>query len=155
VVAVKVRVQDKLELPGIELLQCRLNLFGERRELIVHNQNSVRADRHADVSAGAFEHVNVFRDGNRFDFDFGKVALGQSGKGEESQGGSEKQLGFHGRSLAQGRTEESPNPSEQVTLQACVNLVRRRPSESRQFTHKESQKAWSEKAGVCATLFGL
>jgi hypothetical protein len=104
-------VEDELELAGIELLNRSLDLRGERRELVVHNQAAVRPDGHADVSTRAFEHVDVFGDGNDFDFDVREVALGNDSCRAKSKRQQKKGSGFHGTKAIQPGTGGNANHS--------------------------------------------
>jgi hypothetical protein len=67
------------------MFERRQDFAGERRELIIHNQRAVFADRDADVPAGAFKHVNIFCDVNGLDLDFGKILLGSGADREREQ----------------------------------------------------------------------
>src|ERR1043166_3098008 len=75
VIAVVMGVEHELQFARIELLECGFNLRRERRELIIHNENSLLPPWGADVPAGSGEHINISRNVRRFDFDFGKVLL--------------------------------------------------------------------------------
>ena len=87
VIAMVVRVEHKLEFPRAELLQGRFNLTGERRKLIVHDQDAVRPDGDPNVPSGTRQHVNMVGDLSGLDFDFGKILLsGREGRREEENG---------------------------------------------------------------------
>jgi hypothetical protein len=49
VVTVEVRVDDELQLPGIDRVQRRLDLLRQREELIVHHQQTVRPRGDPDI----------------------------------------------------------------------------------------------------------
>ena len=76
VVEVEVRVEDEAELPRRERLQGRAYLVGERRELVVHDEHTVRAGADADVAARAEEHVDAARGLLGLDLDLREVQLG-------------------------------------------------------------------------------
>ena len=72
VIAVPVSVQNEAQLFVGNAFECCPDLVGERRKLIVDDQKAVVANRDADISARAFEHVNVAGDFRRLDLHFGK-----------------------------------------------------------------------------------
>src|SRR5690606_27052150 len=68
-VSVPVGVQDELDLPLVDVLHGRADLLREGRELVVDEEDAVRADGDADVPAGSLEHVDVSCDVRRADLD--------------------------------------------------------------------------------------
>ena len=74
-ISVPVCVQNEAQLLIRDPLQRRANLVSERRKLIVNDQDPIVADRHADISAGAFKHVNVAGNFRYFDLNLRKVLL--------------------------------------------------------------------------------
>ena len=79
VIAVPVCIENESRLVAAEFAQGVANLVGQRRELIVNDQDAIRTDGNADVSAAAFKHVHVARDMRRLDLDLGKILLCMSG----------------------------------------------------------------------------
>ena len=75
VIAVPVGVQNEAQLFVGNALERGPDLVGERRKLIVDNQKTVIANRDADISTRAFEHVNVTGNFCRLNLHFGKVSL--------------------------------------------------------------------------------
>ena len=75
VVAVPVGVEHELELAGARALQRGADLVGERRELVVDDEDAVVARRDADVAARALQHVDVAGDLGRLDLHLREVPL--------------------------------------------------------------------------------
>ncbi len=75
VIAVPVSVQNEAQLFVSKSFECRPDLVGEWRILIVNDQKAVITNRDADVSTRAFEHVNVAGNFGRFNLHLGKVSL--------------------------------------------------------------------------------
>ena len=61
------------------------DLVGEWRKLIVDDQNAIVADGDADISARAFEHVNVAGNLRRLHLDFRIVSLRLRRSGKQQQ----------------------------------------------------------------------
>ena len=101
------RVEHKLEFAWIQFPQRSLDLLRQRRELVVHDQDPVRTRRNANVSAGAFKHVNIAGDWSCLDLDIRKIALGENRCGNKTRHGQEES-GFHGLNVIQ-RHGVSPN----------------------------------------------
>ena len=68
-------VNDEPEWFVGDALQRSLNLFGQRRILIVNDDNPILADGSSDVASRALQHVNVARDFRNFHLDFAEVLI--------------------------------------------------------------------------------
>ena len=75
VVAVVVSVNDEAHrlVRNFQILQRGLDFFRQRSELIVHNEDAVLAHGRGDISALAFQHVDVAGNLGRFDLNRGPV----------------------------------------------------------------------------------
>jgi len=72
------RVQDELQRTArLKFAEGRVNLLGERRKLIVNDEQSVGAGRYANIATLAFEHVHVACDMCAFDLNVFKGTLRQ------------------------------------------------------------------------------
>jgi hypothetical protein len=76
VIPVPMGVQNELQVSLIQVVQGGLDLFGQGRELIVDDQQTVRTDGDPDVAAGPFEHMDLAAHMGGFDFDIIEVTLG-------------------------------------------------------------------------------
>src|SRR5262249_32793494 len=86
VIAVPVRVEEEGELPvGGDALDRGADLVGERRELIVDDEDAVGPREHADVAAGAREHPDVAGDLRRLALDL-REAVAWRRRGERGEG---------------------------------------------------------------------
>lgn len=75
VVTMIVRVDDEPHRLVVDAFQRGLNLFGQRGALVVNQQDAVIADGSADVSASAFEHVDIAGDFADLDLDLAEVLV--------------------------------------------------------------------------------
>jgi membrane associated rhomboid family serine protease len=90
VVAVPMRVEHEAHGLVGNVFEGRPNLRRQRRELIVDDHDAVLADRHADVSALALEHVNVARDLLGLDHDRGEGVVGRRGRARRRGGAGDR-----------------------------------------------------------------
>ena len=58
-----------------DVFERRLNFLGQRRELVVNQHDAVFAHRGGDISARAFQHVDVSGNFGDLNLDFGKILL--------------------------------------------------------------------------------
>ena len=94
VVAVEVRVHHELQVARRDPRNRSPDLVGQRRELIVDDQDAVLAGRDADVAARAGQHVDRTGDVLGGDLDGREVLLRRGRRGEESgrgHGGGKRQ----------------------------------------------------------------
>ncbi len=69
VIAVPVGVEHEADRPGLDRRHRRLDLLGQRRELIVDQEHSVLAGRDPDVAPLPDQHVDARRHRHRLDDD--------------------------------------------------------------------------------------
>src|SRR5262249_6262067 len=100
VVAVPVRIDDEFEFALAQLFQGGFDLVGQRRELIINDQDAVRADRYSDVSAGTFQHIDVAGDHRGLYLDFGKILPLSEGKAGKQAQGKQNRDGFDSHRLS-------------------------------------------------------
>ena len=74
VIAVEVRVDQILDRQRRDRFDGGLDLVVQRRELAVHHDDAVGADRDRDVAALAFEHIGVVAEIGGLDLDLGEIA---------------------------------------------------------------------------------
>jgi len=73
VIAVEMRVDEILHGQRRDRLDSCFNFLGQRRELPIHHDDAVAANRNGDVPACAFEHVGVVAEIGGFDLDLRPV----------------------------------------------------------------------------------
>ena len=78
VISVMMSVENEFEFAGIKIFERGFDLFGQRRELVVDDEYAIVTHGHADVPARAFQHVNVFGNGDHLDLDLGEILLRKS-----------------------------------------------------------------------------
>lgn len=59
VVAVPVCVEHEFQIAAVQPFECSFDFVRERRELIIDDEDSVRARRHTNIAAAAFEHIDA------------------------------------------------------------------------------------------------
>src|SRR5215470_7053211 len=91
VVAVKVRVDDESNGLVGDAFEGGLDFFGQGRILIIDHHDTVLADGSADVSACAFQHVNIPGNLRDFNFDLAEVAILCRGENRHQQTGPDDQ----------------------------------------------------------------
>jgi hypothetical protein len=72
-VAVEMRVDEIFDRQVRNRRNCRLDLVVQRGVFAVHHDDRVLADRDRDVSALAFEHIDVVAEIGGLDFDLGEI----------------------------------------------------------------------------------
>src|ERR1051326_9097818 len=92
VIAMPMCIQDKLQFLVGNPFERGPDLIGERRKLIVNNQKSVITNRHADISARAFEHVDVAGNFCCLHLNFGKVSLRLRTRSKDTQNRQQEKL---------------------------------------------------------------
>ena len=85
VISMPVGIENEAQLLITDSFECGPDLIGERRILIVDNQNAVVADRNTDIAARSLEHVNVAGNFGRFDFYLRPVSLCVRRDGKEQR----------------------------------------------------------------------
>ena len=88
VIAVIMGVDEIFDGQRRDLLDGGLDLVVERRELAVHHDDAVGADRDGDVAALALEHVGLVAQVGGLDLDLGEVdvLLSKCGSGSKQHG---------------------------------------------------------------------
>jgi hypothetical protein len=72
---VRVDHESHLLVRNFQVFQCRLNLLGQRRILVVHDYDSVLAHGSGNVTAFALQHVNIPGNPGYLDFHPGKILV--------------------------------------------------------------------------------
>src|SRR5262249_35366209 len=93
-----------------DLLQRRLDLGGERSELVVDHHHAVVARANADIASLALEHPQVRRDRGGLDLDLREVRRLREREGGDEQGGGGEQAGHTSVPPSQGGAPSIEQP---------------------------------------------
>ena len=99
VIEMPVGVDHEADRVGVERRDCRRDLVGERRELVVDDDVAVLAVGQANIAAGAEQHRHTGRNALHLDLDLGVILLLGCGRRGQKRKRKGEEAGSHVGSL--------------------------------------------------------